>query len=87
MTHRNVASGIGLLSTIGLLGIGINYLNVYLTNRNIKQREMALFKPSFPEAPRLPKFQPIQSLPTFTQNQTAFQGSNGGTVPTIRPIS
>lgn len=86
MTHRNVASGIGLLSTIGLLGIGINYLNVYLTNRNIKQREMALFKPSFPEAPRLPKFQPIQSLPTFTQNQTAFQGSNGGTVPTIRPI-
>jgi hypothetical protein len=87
MTHRNVATGIGLLSTIGLLGIGINYLNFYLTNRNIKQREMALLKPPFPEPPRLPKFQPIQSLPAFTQqNQTAPQQPNAGLAQAPTPF-
>ncbi|WP_373532898.1 hypothetical protein [Vampirovibrio sp.] len=80
MTHRNVATGIGLLSTIGLLGIGINYLNFYLTNRNVKQREMELLKPPFPEPPRLPKFQPTPSLsaPAFNQRPPQFSSGNGG---------
>lgn len=61
--HRNIATGMGLLSTIGLLGIGINYLNFYLTQKNVKEREMALLKPPFPRPPGLPKFQPFGSAP------------------------
>lgn len=56
LTHRNMATGIGLLSTIGLLGIGINYLNFYLTRKNMERRAKALQKPDFPIAPALPKF-------------------------------
>lgn len=56
LTHRNMATGIGLLSTIGLLGIGINYLNFYLTRKNMERRAKELQKPDFPTAPALPKF-------------------------------
>lgn len=57
--HRNLATGVGLLSTIGLLGLGINYFNFYLTQKSVKEKELALLKPSFPAPPNLPKFQPI----------------------------
>lgn len=56
--HRNMATGIGLLSTILLLGIGINYLNFYLTQKNVENRKKALLKPPFPPVLNLPKFQP-----------------------------
>lgn len=65
MGHRNMATGIGLISTIGLLGIGINYLNFYLTRRSVKRREMDLLKPKFPEPPTLPKFQPVFTRPVM----------------------
>ncbi|WP_303672532.1 hypothetical protein [Vampirovibrio chlorellavorus] len=67
--HRNMATGMGLLSTIGLLGIGINYLNFYLTQKNVRAREMALQKPSFPRPPQLPRFQPIVSASPVPMNQ------------------
>lgn len=60
--HRNMATGIGLISTILLLGIGINYLNFYLTQKNMEQRNKALQKPKFPTAPNLPSFRPPQPL-------------------------
>ncbi len=66
--HRNIATGMGLLSTIGLLGIGINYLNFYLTQKNVKEREIALLKPPFPRPPALPRFQPIVSAPPVSTN-------------------
>jgi hypothetical protein len=67
--HRNMATGVGLLSTIGLLGIGINYLNFYLTQKNVKERELALLKPPFPRPPQLPRFQPIVSAAPVSMNQ------------------
>lgn len=60
--HRNMATGIGLVSTILLLGIGINYLNFYLTQKNVEQRNKELQKPKFPPAPNLPSFRPPQSI-------------------------
>lgn len=56
--HRNMATGVGLVSTILLLGIGINFLNFYLTNRNVERRNKELQEPPFPPAPSLPRFQP-----------------------------
>lgn len=67
--HRNMATGMGLLSTIGLLGIGINYLNFYLTQKNVRAREMSLLKPPFPRPPQLPRFQPIVSASPVLMSQ------------------
>ncbi len=65
LQHRNLATGVGLTSTILLLGIGINYLNFYLTQKNMKHRETAAQKPTFPIAPSLPLIQPPPALPAM----------------------
>lgn len=77
LKHRNLATGIGLLSTIALLGIGINYLNFYLTQRNVKQRQMAEMKPTFPNAPTLPSLPAPQqmSIPQLQITQPPALGS------------
>ncbi len=72
MKHRNLATGLGLGCTILLLGIGINFLNFYLTQKNVERRNAAQHKPMFPSLPPLPKLSnpflapaPQQIVPSF----------------------
>lgn len=55
LKHRNLATAVGLGSTILLLGIGINFLNFYMTRKNVERRNAAKNKPSFPTVPPLPR--------------------------------
>lgn len=54
MKHRNLATAVGLGSTIALLGFGINFFNFYLTHKDVERRKAALKKPTFPGVPSLP---------------------------------
>jgi hypothetical protein len=38
LSYRNTATGLGMLTTITLLGIGINFLNIHITRRNMERR-------------------------------------------------
>jgi len=73
MKHRNLATGLGLFSTILLLGIGINFLNFYLTQKNVERRNTAQHKPLFPSLPSLPKLSNPFSPPTPQQIAPSFQ--------------
>ncbi len=55
LMYRNVATAVGLLNTIALIGIGINLFNFYLTRKNMECRKQAMLRPTFPTAPALPK--------------------------------
>lgn len=63
MKHRNLATAVGLGSTILLLGLGINFLNFYLTQKNVERRKAAQHKPIFPAMPPLPKVQNLFQKP------------------------
>ena len=70
MKHRNLATAVGLGSTILLLGIGINFINFYMTSKNVARRNAAKHKPSFPPVPPLPHpfnfHHPSQHPPTLS---------------------
>lgn len=71
--YRNIATGLGLINTIALIGIGINLLNFHLTRKNMEFRKTAMQRPSFPEAPPLPKLP--TSVATSTPPQPQYSGS------------
>jgi len=77
--YRNVATGLGLINTILLIGIGINLLNFYLTRKNMERRKAALEKPEFPPTPPLPK------LPTAPEATTNSAPSAVSTAPAQPP--
>ena len=53
--HRNLATALGLGSTILLLGVGINLLNFYLTQKNILQNQQGSQPFPPPALPPMPK--------------------------------
>jgi hypothetical protein len=69
--YRNIATALGLINTIALIGIGINLLNFYLTRKNMELRKVAMQQPSFPPAPALPK-PPASPPPTLPATQPAL---------------
>ncbi len=97
--HRNLATALGLGSTILLLGVGINLLNFYLTQKNIIQNQQG--PQPFPPAtlPTMPKAlvpQPLFSQQFSGQSATpltprpalAFsaQALTGTFVPPVNPF-
>ena len=71
LKYRNIATGLGLLNTIALIGICINLLNFYLTNKDMDRRRALLKKPVFPKLPPLtqspfPTTQSQQLPPSFS---------------------
>lgn len=91
LMHRNIATAWGLGATIALLGVGINFLNIYMTRRNTRHREAALVRPSFPALPAVPKsLQPKTALNAFSASTTPTGGSHlttGQPFPTQQPAT
>ena len=69
LMYRNVATAMGLLNTIALIGIGINLFNFYLTNKNMECRKQTMLRPTFPPPPVLPKPSLSSQSPPVNQTQ------------------
>lgn len=88
MKHRNLATAVGLGSTILLLGLGINFLNFYLTQKNVERRKAAKHKPVFPAIPPLPKVQNLFQKPAQPVAQPfQYPYNTYNTLPMSPPVA
>lgn len=67
--HRNFATAIGLGSTILSLGLGINLINFYLTQKNMHRNEL----PQMPQSPMQPQQPSPAVFPPVSQVRNGFQ--------------
>lgn len=83
--YRNIATGLGLLNTIALIGIGINLFNFYLTRKNMERRKMAMQHPEFPPLPTVPKPPTASSSDGATQTPPPIYQQAIKTPPAYMP--
>jgi hypothetical protein len=77
--YRNIATGLGLINTILLIGILINLLNFYLTRKNMERRQAAFQRPQFPNAPTLEPPKPATTTHATDGTQVSPQSSANST--------
>jgi hypothetical protein len=81
---RNLATGVGLITTIMLLGIGINFLNIHLTRKNMVRRQAEALKSKQPASPPhpTPNMASLQrSTPTMMGSSQLFKPAPAITPP------